>query len=151
MISSHPGEFEVEILTAVNNAELLIKQSIQHVPNMVVIGNEEHYELVKDALRNHPIKVFCGEEALAQVVGADGVDMVLTAMVGFSGLQPTIEAIRSGKDIALANKETMVVAGELINMEARLKQVNIITLNDVILYRTCVNIFRIYRLPEPLS
>ena len=130
VISSHPGEFEVEILTAGNNAELLIKQSIQHVPNMVVIGNEEHYELVKDALRNHPIKVFCGEEALAQVVGADGVDMVLTAMVGFSGLQPTIEAIRSGKDIALANKETMVVAGELINMEARLKQVNIIPVDS---------------------
>jgi len=130
VISSHPDAFEVEILTAGNNAELLIKQSILHLPNAVVIGNEDHYETVKDALRNHPIKVYCGEEALAQVVGADTVDMVLTAMVGFSGLRPTLQAIRSGKDIALANKETMVVAGELIMEEALQKQVNIIPVDS---------------------
>jgi len=130
VISSHPETFEVEVLTARNNAKLLIQQSVLHVPNMVVIGNEDHYNMVKDALSSHPIKVFCGEEAVAQVVGSDTVDMVLTAMVGFSGLQPTIEAIRSGKDIALANKETMVVAGELINMEARRKQVSIIPVDS---------------------
>lgn len=130
VIGGHPESFEVEVLTALNNAELLIRQSVHHVPNMVVIGNEDHYELVKDALRGHPIKVFCGEEALAQVAGTDSVDMVLTAMVGFSGLRPTLEAIRSGKDIALANKETMVVAGELINTEARSRQVSIIPVDS---------------------
>jgi 1-deoxy-D-xylulose-5-phosphate reductoisomerase len=130
VIENHPEAFEVEVLTALNNAELLIRQSVRHVPNMVVIGNEDHYELVKDALSNHPIKVFCGEEALAQVAGSDSVDMVLTAMVGFSGLRPTLEAIRSGKDIALANKETMVVAGELINSEARSKKVSIIPVDS---------------------
>ncbi len=130
VISAHPKSFEVEILTALNNAELLIKQSILHMPNAVVIGNEGHYDLVKNALRNHPIKVYCGEDAITQVVNTDTIDLVLTAMVGFSGLRPTIEAIRAGKDIALANKETMVVAGELIVKEALQKQVNIIPVDS---------------------
>jgi len=130
VISAHPDAFEVEILTALNNAELLIKQSILHKPNAVVIGNEDHYDQVKDALVNHPIKVYCGEDAITQIVNSDTVDMILTAMVGFSGLRPTIEAIRAGKDIALANKETMVVAGEMIVKEALEKQVSIIPVDS---------------------
>ena len=130
VISAHPDAFEVEILVAGNNAELLVRQSIQHRPNAVVIGNEDHYEMVRDALAGHPVKVYCGTEAMSQVVGFDAVDMVLTAMVGFSGLRPTIEAIRAGKHIALANKETLVVAGELIMKEAREKQVNIIPVDS---------------------
>jgi 1-deoxy-D-xylulose-5-phosphate reductoisomerase len=118
VIESHPEHFEVEALTAHNNAELLIRQSMQHVPNVVVIGNEAHFEQVREALGHLPIKVYCGEEAIAQVACFDSVDLVLTAMVGFSGLKPTMEAIRVGKDIALANKETMVVAGQLVMEEA---------------------------------
>ncbi len=130
VIASHPDLFEVEILTALNNTNLLIEQSMRFAPNVVVIGNEEHYEKVRDALEHYPIKVYAGEEAISQVVGFDSVDLVLTAMVGFSGLKPTIEAIRSGKNIALANKETMVVAGELIMKEAREKRVNIIPVDS---------------------
>ncbi len=130
VIASHPDKFEVEILTALNNTNLLIEQSMRFAPNVVVIGNEEHYEKVRDALENYPIKVYAGEEAISQVVGFDSVDLVLTAMVGFSGLKPTIEAIRSGKNIALANKETMVVAGELIMKEAQEKRVNIIPVDS---------------------
>ncbi len=130
VISEHPGAFEAGVLTARNNAELLIQQSIVHKPAAVVIGNKEHYKMVKEALGNYPIQVFCGEEALAGVVGMAEVDMVLTAMVGFSGLHPTLEAIRSGKDIALANKETLVVAGELVMEEARRHRVNIIPVDS---------------------
>ena len=130
VIASHPEAFEVEVLAAGNNAELLIKQSILHQPNAVVIGNEDHYKLVRDALGNHPVKVYCGSDAMNQVIGFDSVDLVLTAMVGFSGLRPTIEAIRAGKHIALANKETLVVAGELIMKEAREKRVNIIPVDS---------------------
>ncbi len=130
VISSHPEVFEVEILAAGSNADLLIKQSIHHQPNAVVIVNEAHYKMVRDALESYPIKVYCGADALAQVTGFDSVDMVLTAMVGFSGLRPTIEAIRAGKHIALANKETLVVAGELIMKEARERKVNIIPVDS---------------------
>lgn len=130
VISAHPDAFEVEILAAGNNAELLIRQSIQHQPNAVVIGNEDHFALVRDALKHQDVKVYCGADAMSQVIGFDSVDMVLTAMVGFSGLRPTIEAIRAGKHIALANKETLVVAGELIMKEAKQKQVNIIPVDS---------------------
>jgi 1-deoxy-D-xylulose-5-phosphate reductoisomerase len=130
VISSHPEAFEVEILTARNNAELLIAQSILHVPNAVVIGNEKRYKMVRNALSNYPIKVYCGEDAVIQLVQSEGVDMVLTAMVGFSGLRPTIEAIRAGKDIALANKETLAVAGELVIKEALQHRVNIIPVDS---------------------
>ena len=95
-----------------------------------MIGNEEHYEKVKKALGAISHKVYCGEEAISQVVAFDSVDLVLTAMVGFSGLKPTIEAIRAGKDIALANKETMVVAGKLIMKEASRKGVTIIPVDS---------------------
>jgi 1-deoxy-D-xylulose-5-phosphate reductoisomerase len=130
VISRHPDKFEVEVLTALNNVDLLIEQSIKHSPNVVVIGNEHHYEKLKSTLEQFPIKVYCGTEAIAQVTTFDSVDMVLTAMVGFSGLKPTIEAIRAGKSIALANKETLVVAGEMIMKEAAAKQVPIIPVDS---------------------
>ena len=130
VISNHPESFDVEVLTARNNADLLIEQCIRFVPNVVVIGNEDHYEKVKTALVQYPIKIYCGDESIAQVVAFESVDMVLTAMVGFSGLKPTIEAIRAGKDIALANKETLVVAGELIMKEASRREVTIIPVDS---------------------
>ena len=130
VISRHPEKFEVEVLTALNNVDLLIEQSIRHKPNVVVIGNEDLYERVRLALESFPIKVYCGADAIAQVTAFDSVDMVLTAMVGFSGLKPTIEAIRAGKPIALANKETLVVAGELIMKEAEAKRVAIIPVDS---------------------
>ncbi len=130
VISAHPDKFEVEVLTAQNNVEFLIEQSIRYKPNMVVIGKEDLYERVKSALESYPIKVYCGADAIAQVTTFDSVDMVLTAMVGFSGLKPTIEAIRAGKSIALANKETLVVAGELIMKEAEANRVSIIPVDS---------------------
>ena len=130
VISSHPDKFEVEVLTAQNNVDLLISQSIRFKPNMVVIGNEDHYERIKEALEGHPIKVFAGTAAIAQVCAFDSVDMVLTAMVGFSGLYPTVEAIRAGKHIALANKETLVVAGALIMQEAQANRVPILPVDS---------------------
>ena len=130
VISKHSATFEVEVLTANNNFRLLIEQSIQHGPNAVVIGNDKHYPTVKEALKNHPIKVYGGEASLTQVMGIDSVDMVVTAMVGSSGLKPTLEAIRAGKDLALANKETLVVAGELIMREAQSEMVNIIPVDS---------------------
>ncbi len=130
VISHHPELFEVEVLTALNNVDLLIEQSIRYKPNVVVIGNEDLYERIRLALESFPIKVYCGADAIAQVTAFDSVDMVLTAMVGFSGLKPTIEAIRAGKPIALANKETLVVAGELIMKEAEAKRVAIIPVDS---------------------
>ncbi|MBT1703885.1 1-deoxy-D-xylulose-5-phosphate reductoisomerase, partial [Chryseosolibacter indicus] len=125
VIASHPDQFEVEVLTAQNNAALLIEQARQFQPNAVVITNESHYNLVKESLINHDIKVFAGENALASVAQMDTIDLVLTALVGYSGLKPTIKAIEAGKTIALANKETLVVAGEYITKLARAKGVNI--------------------------
>jgi 1-deoxy-D-xylulose-5-phosphate reductoisomerase len=114
VVDEHSDIFEVYALTANDNAELLIKQAIKYMPDTVVIANESKYPEVKEALEDLPIKVWAGAEAIAQIVMAEPVDTVLTAMVGFSGLRPTIEAIKAGKNIALANKETLVVAGELI-------------------------------------
>ncbi len=125
VIRSHPDQFAVEVLTAQNNAALLIEQALTFKPNVVVIGNEDQYQHVKDALSAHPVKVYSGDNALASVVQMDTVDMVLTALVGYSGLRPTIKAIEAGKNIALANKETLVVAGELVTSLAREKGVNI--------------------------
>jgi 1-deoxy-D-xylulose-5-phosphate reductoisomerase len=125
VIGANPDHFEVEVLTAQNNAELLVEQAIQFKPNAVVIVNEDHYEQVRAALIPLDIKVYAGESALASVVQMDSIDVVLTALVGYSGLKPTIKAIESGKNIALANKETLVVAGELITALARSKGVNI--------------------------
>ena len=125
VISSHPEAFEVEVLTAQNNVDLLIRQAIKYQPNAVVISNESHYQKLKDALQSQDIKVYAGENALASVVQMDTIDLVLTALVGYAGLRPTIKAIESGKVIALANKETLVVAGELVTRLAREKGVNI--------------------------
>lgn len=125
VISRHTDAFEVEVLTAQNNAALLIAQAKQHKPNAVVIGNENLYQEVKDQLLPLGIKVFAGENALASIVEMDSIDLVLTALVGYSGLKPTIRAVQAGKNIALANKETLVVGGELITRLAKEKGVNI--------------------------
>jgi 1-deoxy-D-xylulose-5-phosphate reductoisomerase len=125
VIKSHPDNFQVEVLTAQNNAQLLIQQAIEFKPNAVVIGNESLYEQVDEALGKHDIKVYAGEKALAQVVQMEDIHIVLTALVGYAGLLPTIKAIESGKHIALANKETLVVAGELVTALAKEKGVNI--------------------------
>lgn len=125
VISAHADLFEVETLTAYNNADLLIQQAYKFVPNQVVIVNEERYEYVKEALANYPIKVYTGFKSLLEVVSMPSVDVVLAAMVGYAGLAPTVAAIKAGKTIALANKETLVVAGELITRLALQHKVNI--------------------------
>lgn len=114
VIEEHSDLFEAYVLTAGNNADLLISQARNFVPCAVVIADESKYDHVREALADLPIQVYAGSEALCQVVAMEPVDMVLTALVGFSGLRPTIAAIKAGKPIALANKETLVVAGELI-------------------------------------
>ena len=119
VIREHRDEFDVYALTANNNAELLIRQAREFQPEIVVIANESKYKEVKEALAGLPVKVWAGQEAISQVVQAEPIHIVLAAMVGYSGLQPTISAIQAKKTIALANKETLVVAGELImNMAA---------------------------------
>ncbi len=125
VIANNPLYFEVEVLTANKNADLLIMQAKQFKPNAVVIGDEELYRQVFDALNPLDIKVFAGEKSLISIVEMDTIDMVLTALVGYAGLRPTMRAIESGKQIALANKETLVIAGELITRTAREKGVNI--------------------------
>jgi len=114
VIDAHPERFVVEILTANNNSELLIKQAIKYKPNIVVISNKEKYKEVNNVLFDLGIKVYSGQQALEEVVENENIDIVLTALVGYSGLKPTIKAIKAGKNIALANKETLVVAGDLI-------------------------------------
>lgn len=114
VIGANPGRFAVEVLTANNNARLLVEQALKFRPDSVVIANESKYSEVKEALLHEDIKVYAGADAIAQVVTLANVDLVVTAMVGYSGLIPTIEAIKAGKNIALANKETLVVAGEYI-------------------------------------
>ena len=125
VIAEHPDKFEVEVLTSNNNADLLIQQALKFNPNTVVITNEEHYKKVEEALWENDIKVFSGTDALAQVVEMESIDIVLTALVGYAGLKPTINAINAKKTIALANKETLVVAGELITKLARENGVHI--------------------------
>jgi len=125
VIAAHDEEFEVEVLTAMSNADLLIEQAIKFKPNAVVIVDEHHYTQVREALEPLHIKTYTGENALSSVVQMDSIDLVLTALVGYSGLKPTIKAIEAGKTIALANKETLVVAGELITRLASEKGVNI--------------------------
>lgn len=114
VIDQHPAIFEVEVLTAMNQADLLISQAIQYKPSHVVIGDESKYELVKNALSGLNINVHAGAKSLEEVVTLNSVDIVLTALVGYAGLLPTVKAIQAGKPIALANKETLVVAGGLI-------------------------------------
>jgi 1-deoxy-D-xylulose-5-phosphate reductoisomerase len=130
VIAANPDHFEVEVLTAQNNADELIRQARQFRPNAVVIVNDEQYQKVKSALASEPVKVFSGEQALCSVVQMDSVDIVVTALVGYAGLSPTIKAIEAGKPIALANKETLVVAGALITQLAREHRVNILPVDS---------------------
>lgn len=130
VIEQHPSLFEAEVLTAGQNAELLVKQAIKFQPNVVVIRNDEKYSWVSEQLSDHPIKVYAGAEALAQVGAMSTVDMVLVALVGFSGLVPTFRAIEAGKPIALANKETLVVAGDLVMELARKKGVPLLPVDS---------------------
>lgn len=119
VIAEHPDLFEAEVLTANNQVEKLIEQARRFMPDAVVIANEEKYETLRDALVDLPIKVYAGQKALCEVVESGSVDIVLAALVGFAGLLPTIHAIRARKLVALANKETLVVAGELVTQLAR--------------------------------
>lgn len=125
VIRAYPDKFDLQVITAQSNAKLLIEQARQYQPNAVVIADEEKYEEVKDALFSEDIHVYAGSRALCQVVEFQEVNVVLTALVGYAGLRPTLAAIDAGKDIALANKETLVVAGELVTSRARAKGINI--------------------------
>ena len=130
VIAAHPDRFAARVLTANNRWELLAEQARQFMPAAVVIANENYYPALRDSLADLPIAVYAGAGALCQVVEGTEVDIVLTAMVGFAGLPPTIAAIKAGKPIALANKETMVVAGELINGLCRKYQVPILPVDS---------------------
>lgn len=125
VIQAYPDKFDLQVITAQSNAKLLIEQAKLFQPNAVVIGDEEKYQEVKNALFSEDIHVYAGSQALCQVVEFNEVDVVLTALVGYAGLKPTLAAIEAGKDIALANKETLVVAGELVTARARAKGINI--------------------------
>ena len=130
VVSEHQDLFEIYALTANNQVDLLIEQARAFLPEVVVIANEEKYLYLKEALKDLPIKVWAGSEAIAQVVEATPIDLVLTAMVGYSGVKPTINAIKAGKAIALANKETLVVAGELITRLAHENKVPILPVDS---------------------
>ena len=119
VIRRHRDLFEVELLTANNSSELLISQAVEFEANSVVICNEKLYDEVAEALQPHYVKVFAGMKSVCDLVAGENIDIVLTAMVGFSGLEPTIAAIRAGKAIALANKETLVAAGAIVMSSAR--------------------------------
>jgi 1-deoxy-D-xylulose-5-phosphate reductoisomerase len=125
VIRAHKDRFVVEVLTGNGNADLLIAQAKEFLPNTVVIADENKYLYVKEALEGEDIKVFAGTNAISQVVKMESIDLVLTAIVGYAGLASTLEAIRAGKQIALANKETLVVAGELVTALAKENAVNI--------------------------
>ena len=130
VVDNHPDRFSVEVLTANNNVELLVKQAKKYQPNIVVIANPDKYSTVKEALAADPIKVYAGVEAVAQVAAMSNIDMVLSAMVGFAGLLPTFRALEAGIPVALANKETLVVAGELIMEMASMKKVPLIPVDS---------------------
>lgn len=130
VVEANPDIFEVEVLTAQNNADLLIEQAAKFHPNVVVISNEDLYDKVFAALDPLDIKVYTGEKSLASVVTMDSVNMVLTALVGYVGLIPTVAAIKAGKHIALANKETLVVAGELVTELAQKHKVDILPVDS---------------------
>ncbi|MFM9911207.1 MAG: 1-deoxy-D-xylulose-5-phosphate reductoisomerase [Chitinophagaceae bacterium] len=130
VIRSNNSMFSVEVLTAQNNDELLIKQALEFDPNLVVIGDEKKYGKVKEALKNKPIKVFAGEQALEEAAAMDCYDMMLAGIVGFAGLKPTLKAVESGKVIALANKETLVVAGDIIMQKAVENRVPVIPVDS---------------------
>jgi 1-deoxy-D-xylulose-5-phosphate reductoisomerase len=130
VIDAHSDLFEVEILTAQTNDKLLIEQALKFRPNAVVIGDERKYETVKNALQPNNIKVFAGEDALEEVADFETYDMMLAGIVGFAGLKPTLKAVEKGKAIALANKETLVVAGDIVMQMAVEKRVPIIPVDS---------------------
>ncbi len=130
VIESQPEHFSVEVLTSNNNIELLMEQAKKFNPNSVVVADEKKYPEVKNVLEPLGIKVFTGIDSLSQIVTLDSIDLVLTALVGFAGLKPTLEAIKAGKDIALANKETLVVAGELVTRLAKENRVLILPVDS---------------------
>jgi len=130
VIAAHPELFVAEILTAHSNESLLIEQALLFVPNIVVIGEIAKYAIVKKALEGKPIKVFAGEEALEQVAAMDCYDFMMAGIVGFAGLKPTLTAVENGKTIGLANKETLVVAGDIVMRTAKEKGVNIIPVDS---------------------
>lgn len=130
VISQHPDLFEARVLTAGRRADLLIDQARRFLPDAVVIADESQYHYVQEALADLPVKVYAGEEALCQVVESNQIDMVLTALVGFAGLKPTLHAIDAHKAIALANKETLVVAGELVMQRALFKKAPILPVDS---------------------
>lgn len=130
VVSAHPELFQVEILSAHSQADLLVEQALKFQPNAVVISDENKYTQVKEALSSEPIKVFAGHSALEEVVAWESVDLVVAAIVGFAGLRSTLAAIEAGKRVALANKETMVVAGELVMEMASRQKVEIIPIDS---------------------
>lgn len=130
VIAAHPDLFEVEVLTAQTNNELLVEQALKFKPNVVVIGDAGKYQKVKGALASTEVKVFCGEKALEEVAAFDTYDLMLAAIVGFAGLKPVLEAIKNGKAIALANKETLVVAGDIVMKKALENRVPIIPVDS---------------------
>ena len=130
VIQQNPDKFEVEVITANNNVDILIAQAKKFQPNAVVIANPDKYKTVSEALKNESVKVYAGTDALNQVVQMETIDLVLTAMVGYSGLIPTYNAIIAGKNIALANKETLVVAGEIITKAALENKVEILPVDS---------------------
>lgn len=130
VVRAQPGRFRVEVLTAGRNADLLIEQALEFKPNAVAIADEAQGQKVRDALWEHNIKAYAGSDAIAQLVEMDGIDIVLTALVGFAGLRPTMNAIAAGKHIALANKETLVVAGEIVMQAAKNKGVDILPVDS---------------------
>ena len=125
VVRQHPDAFCIEVLTAQNQADLLIRQALEFKPNIVVIGNETHYEKVRDALAHTDTKVFAGADSIADAATCESVDTVVTALLGYAGLQPTMKAIQAGKHIALANKETLVAGGAIVCRAAREQQVAI--------------------------
>jgi 1-deoxy-D-xylulose-5-phosphate reductoisomerase len=130
VIAANTDKFSVEILTCGGNDELLVEQALKFKPNIVVVGDEQKYSVVKEALASTDIKVFCGEKALEEVAGMDCYDFMLAAIVGYAGLKPTLNAIKAGKAIGLANKETLVVAGDIIMETAVANRVPIIPVDS---------------------
>ncbi len=130
VIAANPSLFTAEVLTAQSNDDLLIKQALQFNPNIVVIGDETRYQKVKDALAKTDTKVFAGEKALEEVAAMDCYDLMLAGIVGFAGLKPTLQAVEQGKAVALANKETLVVAGDIVMQKAIEKRVPIIPVDS---------------------
>lgn len=130
VIRQYPENFEVEVLTAHSNAELLVQQAIEFLPNFVIIAEDALYVTVRDALSDYPVKVFAGQKSILQIVQDDEIDLVLNALVGFAGLLPALETIRAGKTLAIANKESLVVAGELLMKEAFDRKVQIIPVDS---------------------